>query len=102
MYVLALVLNFLYVFAAFIIISSKRVPDLKNHPIGAYLLRLAVAWGLAVMCARLFSVPIVIFRKPLDAEDVIRFGVPAGIGCFLLAFFYFFIQHTLIWLKKEK
>lgn len=102
MTVSALILNVLCVVAPFFIISSKRVPDLKKHPIGAFLLRLAVTWGLAVACAYFFNTPIVIFRRPLDADEVIRFGIPAGICCFMLGLGYFGLQHFLFWWKNHE
>jgi hypothetical protein len=98
---LALVLNVLCVVSAFFIISSRRVPELRKHPVGAFLLRLAVAWGLAVACAFFFSTPIVIFRRPLDADQVMRFGLPAGISCLLLALGYFGLQHFLSWWRNR-
>lgn len=100
--VIALVLNILCVIGAFLLISTKRVPNLKNHPIGAFLLRLTVVWWLAVGCAYFFATPIVIFRKPLEAEEVIRFGIPAGIACFLLALGYFGIQHLRHWWNTRR
>jgi hypothetical protein len=102
MNVSALLLNVLCVVASFFIISSKRVPDLKKHPVGAFLLRLAVTWGLAVACAYFLSTPIVIFRKPLVAEEVIRFGIPAGVCSLLLALGYFGLQHLLYWWKNRQ